>query len=100
MFEGIERASTLTLPNVAFARLKSGNNRVEFLNVLAGSGFEFCSDIDLIAKLTCARAKFSKIAHRGRPSLLARSNLLIEGTHGYFRVVMSAAKHACPRDDA
>jgi hypothetical protein len=81
------------LPKVAVVRLKSGNNRVEFLDVPAGSGFEFCSYIDLIAKLTRARAKFSEIAYRSRPSFFAPLNLFIKDTHGHVRFVKSAAKH-------
>jgi hypothetical protein len=86
-------APFLTLLNVAFVRLKSGNNRVEFLYVPAGSGFEFCSDIDLIAKLTRACAKFSEIAYRSRPSFFAPSNFFIKDTHSHVRFAKSAAKY-------
>jgi hypothetical protein len=54
IFEGIDAAPFLSLPNVAFVRLKHGTYRVEFLYVPAGFGFGFGSDIDLIAKLTRA----------------------------------------------
>jgi hypothetical protein len=96
----IDRASFLTLPNVASVRLKGGNDRVEFLDVPAGSGFEFCRYIDLIAKLTRARAKFSQIAYRGRPSFFAPGNLFIKDTHSNVHFVESAAHTATSNDEA
>jgi hypothetical protein len=70
-----------------FVLFKGGDYDIEFLDVPAGSGFQFCSDIDLIAKLTCARAKFSEIAYRGRPSFFAPSNLFIKDAHSHFRLL-------------
>jgi hypothetical protein len=55
--------------------------------------------IDLIAKLARARAKFSEVAYRFRPSFFAPGDLLIKATHGQFHLVVRV-KHVCPRDDA
>jgi hypothetical protein len=50
--------------------------------------------------LARARAKFSEVAYRSRPSFLAPSNLFIKDTHGHFRFVVLAAKHVCLNDHA
>jgi hypothetical protein len=88
------------LSRVAIVFFKGCNDGVEFLDILASSGFKYWGYIDLIAKLTRARAKFPEVAYRTRPSFFAPGDLLIKATHGPFRRVMSAVKHVCPRDDA
>jgi hypothetical protein len=85
-----------SLSDVLFAGFKGGNDGVEFLDILAGSGFQFCGYIDRIAKLARARAKFSEVAYRSRPSFFAPINFFIKNTHGHFRFVVLAAKHVCP----
>ena len=88
------------LSRLAVVFFKGCNDGIEFLDILGSSGFEYWGYIDLVAKLTRARAKFSEVAYRGRPSFFAPSNLFIKDTHGHFRFVVLAAKHVCPNDDA
>jgi hypothetical protein len=71
----------ISLGPVVLAFFKGCNDGVEFLDILASSGFEYCGYIDLIAKLTRARAKFPEVAYRARASFFAPDNLLIEDRH-------------------
>jgi hypothetical protein len=74
------------LLRLAIVFFKGCNDGVEFLDILAGSGFEYWGYIDLISKLKGARAKFSEVAYRFRPSFFAPGDLLIKATHGQFHL--------------
>src|SRR6267154_5727278 len=80
------------LSRLAIVFFKGCNDGVEFLDILAGSGFEYWGYIDLVAKLTRARAKFSEVAYRFRPSFFAPGDLLIKATHGQFHLVVSETR--------
>jgi hypothetical protein len=75
------------LSRLAVVFFKGCNDGIEFLDILGSSGFEYWGYIDLIAKLTRARAKFPEIAYRNRPSFFAPVDLLIKATHGQFLLV-------------
>jgi hypothetical protein len=98
--ENIDRNSFLYSIERSLVRFKGGYDGIEFLDIPASSGFQFSRYIDLVAKLTRARAEFPEVAYRGCSSFFAPSNLVVKGAHGHLRFVMPAANQVYSRDDA